>query len=764
MRLAIQKHTNIKTGLTKDQLKGAKRNVVHTQNSRSYSDIVKSNVCTLFNAINVVLAILVCLTGSYRNIMFIGLVIVNVIIGIVQEIRSKKVLDQLALLNVKQAVVLRDGQEVKIDIQDIAQNDILIVSQGDQMSVDAIVVDGQVECNESILTGESDSIEKHFGDAVMSGSIIVSGKAKLQVVRVADQTYSHSILSAAKQEKTHPSELRDSIHTIIQFSTFILIPSGMLLFAKQLSQGVRWQQTILSTVAAVIGMIPEGLVLLTSTALALGAMKLARRKVLCQELYSIETLARVDTLCLDKTGTITQGKMNVVHIDCVPGVEREDVEVLLRSMYSALDDTNATAQAIREYVGTTNVSVRQTIPFSSERKASGVIFDNGQAYVCGAYSFLCENPQSSVEHWIQSYASKGMRVLVFARANQIGDSLKGNHQVLALICLQDVLRKDIHRTLSYFHKQDVDVKIISGDDPRTVAAIAKKAGVQGKAIDMSHIKNVKNVVEHYSIFGRVSPEQKKHMVQALKEKGHTVAMTGDGVNDVMALKEADCSIAMGSGTDATKSVSSVVLLNNQFQALPFVLKEGRIVINNIQRSASLFLVKTLFSLGLTLLTLFVLSEYPFRPIQLSLVSGLGTGIPSFVLALEPNEERVKGNFLRHVFGRAIPGALCVVISVVLCFFVQDLLQMSYGQFSTICTIVATWNSLCVLYFVCVPMTKIRKVLLTTMAICVIIGFAFFHGLLYLETLTLLQTIYLLINMILIPDFLHLSNKVVGKFV
>ncbi len=762
MKVSIQKHTNLKNGLTNQQVATSKPNRVNSENRKSYKDIIKSNVCTLFNFINVVLACMVILTGSYRNMMFIGLVVINCIIGIIQEIRSKKVLDELALMNVKKATVKRNGKLVEIDNDDIVENDLLIVSSGDQMSVDAVLVDGHIECNESILTGESDSIEKTFGQTVMSGTIVVSGKATLQVVRVGEDTYSHSILSQAKAEKRQPSELRDSINTIIQFSTVILIPSGLILLAKQILLATQWKEAVLSTVAAVIGMIPEGLVLLTSTALAIGAMKLAREKVLCQELYSIETLARVDTLCLDKTGTITQGKMNVVKIDCVPGVDPSEIIDILAGMYSALDDDNATAQAIREYVGTKDVHVLKTVPFSSERKATGVTFSDGSSYVCGAYSFVLQHPSDSIVHWSTSYTNQGMRVLVLAKANSIQETLIGDHEVLGLICLQDVLRPNIQKTLNYFYTQDVDIKIISGDDPRTVAAIAKKAGVQGRAIDMTKVKDVSKVVETYSIFGRVTPEQKKTMVQALKDKGHTVAMTGDGVNDVMALKEADCSIAMGSGTDATKSVSSVVLLEDQFESLPSVLTQGRIVINNIQRSASLFLVKTLFSLGLTLITIFWMSSYPFKPIQLSLISSLGTGIPSFILTLEPNEERVKGSFLKHVFARAIPGAASVIASVLIASSLQNTFGMSAQQFSTICTIVATWNSLCVLYSVCVPMTRVRNVLMTTMFVFFVVALIFGHSILYLVALTIPQTIYLIVNLFLIPDFLLIVRRIIDK--
>lgn len=763
MKCKIHKHTNIKTGLTKEEVLKSKPNVYIDQNTRTVGQIIKENSITLFNGINVVLAIMVALTGSFRNMLFIGLVVINTVIGIIQELRSKKVLDNLALLNQQKAKVLRDGKVVQLPVEQIVKNDILYLSSGDQVCVDAVCVDGSVECNESILTGESDSVEKRFGDTLMSGSFVVSGKAKVQVVQVGKDTYSHAILESAKREKQYPSELRDSIDAIIRFCTIVLIPTGATLFIKQMMDAqTPWRDAVLATVAAVIGMIPEGLVLLTSTALALGAVKLARKKVLIQELYCIETLARVDTLCLDKTGTITQGSMKVVLTDGLGISSDEEIQYILSRMYTALDDDNSTAQAIRAYAGKGDGTCVRTIPFSSARKASGVVFEGEKAYITGAYQFVCSQKQPWLESRIQEYAKQGMRVLVLARGSIIGNALKGNHEVIGLICIQDVLRPNIRRTLSYFYQQDVDVKIISGDDPRTVAAIAAKAGVRGKAVDMTTVKDIDQAVQNYSIFGRVTPEQKKQMVLALKDQGHTVAMTGDGVNDVMALKEADCSIAMGSGSEATKSVASLVLLKDQFKAMPAILREGRIAINNIQRSASLFLVKTMFSFGLALFSIFWLSGYPFKPIQLSMVSLLGTGLPGFILTLEPNEERVQGHFLWHVFGRAFPGAFMVILSVAVCNLFRIPLAMSDAQFSTICTIVASWTSLSVLYTVCVPMTKLRKILMVCMLAGFVIGLSLFHGLLYLVSLSFWQIIYLLCNMAIIPDILLIARNLVDR--
>lgn len=764
MKLEIKKETNPRTGLSQKEVKNAKKNVVKDNTEKSIQTIIRQQTFTLFNAINVILAILVLMTGSYKNMLFMGVVVINAIIGIVQEIRSKRMLDRLALLNQPRARVLRDGNLSVISVDEIVENDILLLQTGDQITCDCIVVDGKAECNESMLTGESDPIFKQAGDALLSGSYLESGQIKAQVITVAEDTYANSILKNVKRKKQYPSQLRDSIQLIIRFSTIILIPAGILLFVKEFSQTGEWNSAILSMVAAVVGMIPEGLVFLTSVALAIGAIKLARKKVLVQELYCIETLARVDTLCLDKTGTITEGKMKVVGIEPLSGFSEEQIRYILAKMYGSLKDDNATAQAIRQFVDAKpNTLALETISFSSARKACGVIYPE-DSYVMGAYPFVMEHLQEELLNKIEDYANKGMRVLVLAKANDsIHDELKGNHEPIALIMIQDVLREGIQKILSYFYNQGVDIKIISGDDSKTVAAIAESAGVKGSAMDMTGIENVSESVKTHAIFGRVTPEQKKEMVLALKKQGHTVAMTGDGVNDVMALKEADCSIAMASGSEATKNIATLVLLENQFSALPNILHEGRCVINNIQRTSSLFLVKTLFSFGLTLLTLFLSMGYPFVPIQLTLISALATGIPSFVLTLEPNGQRVTGHFLQTVFARALPGAFCVVSSVLILYFLKGFLGVDEAQFSTICTYLAGWNALCVLISVCTPMTHLRMVLV----ICMIAAFVFvimvFPGTFNLVQLRWYQWIYCVLNAALIPLIIGFMKKEIDKY-
>lgn len=718
-----------------------KKNTVEPIISKSYREIIQQHVFTLFNGINVILAIFVFFTGSYRNMLFMITVILNMLIGLFQEIRSKHMLDKLSLLNQAKIHILKDNQEVEVYIQDVEEKDILVLHAGDEICCDGHILSGNIECNESMLTGESDAIYKKENDTLLSGSFVVSGKCYMMADKVGQDTYSYSILKHAKRFKRYPSQLRDSIDTIIKWCTYILIPLGCALFIKQLIK-TNYTTATLNTVAAVVGMIPEGLVFLTSVALAISSFKLAKQDVLVQELYCIETLARTDTLCLDKTGTLTQGKLSVCHVEAL-----EKVDGIIGDMMQALPDDNATAVALRTYFNKQNHNkVISFVPFSSQRKYSSVTFEDGE-YKLGAYSYIAKNKSIRVENQIEEYTKQAMRVVVLMK----------NDFVLAYICLRDELRPDAKDTLNFFKKQGVDIKLISGDDPKTVQALAKKAGFESESIDMSCVQDVESVVDSYSIFGRVTPEQKKELVLALKKRNKTVAMTGDGVNDVMALKEADCSIAMGSGSQACKSVASLVLLENQMNALPVILYQGRCVINNIQRTASLFLVKTLFSIGLSLLTLVCLKNYPFKPIQLTLISALATGIPSFILTLEPNGSIVKGDFLKNVFSKAIPGAVCVIFSVIGVSIVGHFVPVSSSQYSTMCTILAGVNALVVLIRVCVPMTTLRKILVIVMCSIFLCAMVLFKHFFYIVNLTWYQVVYVVINICLIPYILNVVS-------
>ena len=717
---------------------------MHNSNnlSKSYKEIIKQHVFTLFNGINVVLAIFVFFTGSYRNMLFMITVILNMVIGLFQEIRSKHMLDKLSLLNQTKIHVIRNNTELELSVEEVKVNDILVLYAGDEISFDGHIISGNIECDESMLTGESDAVYKQENSSLLSGSFVISGKCWMHVDKVGQDTYAYSILKHAKRFKRYPSQLRDSIDWIIKWCTYILIPLGCVLFIKQLIK-TNYTTATLNTVAAVVGMIPEGLVFLTSVALAISAYKLGKQKVLVQELYCIETLARTDTLCLDKTGTLTQGKLSVCHVEKI-----ENVDGILGDMMQALPDGNATAIAIRNYFKARNYKkVVSYFPFSSHRKYSSVTFEDGE-YKLGAYSYSAKEIDLDVEKHIEDYTSQAMRVVVLMKDNA----------VLAYICLRDELRPDAKDTLNFFKKQGVEIKIISGDDPRTVEALARKAGFTSKSIDMSTIKDVEMVVDSYSIFGRVTPEQKKELVLALKRRNKTVAMTGDGVNDVMALKEADCSIAMGSGSQACKSVASLVLLENQMNTLPVILYQGRCVINNIQRTASLFLVKTIFSIALSLLTLVCLKNYPFKPIQLTLISALATGIPSFILTLEPNGNIVKGNFLRNVISKALPGAICVICSVIGVSILGHFVYISPNEYSTMCTILAGVNALMVLTRVCVPMTMLRKILVTIMSVIFAVSIILCKNFFYIVHLQWYEIIYVILNVCLIPFILTLVSN------
>lgn len=728
------------------EFKSKKQNMTEPVVSKTYREIFHQHIFTLFNGINVVLALFVFFTGSYRNMLFMITVILNMAIGLFQEIRSKHMLDKLSLLNQAQIHVLRNEKEKQIPINEIVEQDILVLYAGDEVCCDGHVISGSIECNESMLTGESDAIVKNAQDTVWSGSFVVSGKCHMRVDKVAEDTYAYSILKHAKRFKRYPSQLRDSIDTIIKWCTWILIPLGTILFIKQWIL-TDYTTATLNTVAAVVGMIPEGLVFLTSVALAVSAYKLAKQNVLVQELYCIETLARTDTLCLDKTGTLTEGKLSVCHVDSF-----EKVDGILADMMAALPDDNETAMAIRSYFQMPNHrKVLSYTSFSSQRKYASVTFEDGE-YQLGAYSYIAKRIDTKVEKKIEEYTKQAMRVVVLMK----------NDFVLAYICLRDQLRQDAKETLDFFKKQGVDIKIISGDDPNTVAALAKKAGLESKSVDMSNVQDVKQVVNDYSIFGRVSPEQKKELVLTLKSQHKTVAMTGDGVNDVMALKEADCSIAMANGSQASKSVASLVLLDNQFNALPVILYQGRCVINNIQRTASLFLVKTLFSIGLSILTLIVLKNYPFKPIQLTLISALATGIPSFILTLEPNGTIVKGNFLRNVFSKAIPGAVCVILSVLGVTLLGHFMTISSNEYSTMCTILAGVNALVVLMRVCTPFTTLNKMLVLFMCCIFTVAIFCFKHFFYIVPLTGIEILYVILNICLIPYILTIVSHIVKR--
>ena len=719
---------DINTGLTTEQVEERKAqglvNFNTEASTKSVKQIVRENVCTLFNMINIVLAIAVICVGSFKNLTFMMIIILNTLISIVQELRSKKTLDKLQVLASSKVTSIRDGEKVKLDINEIVLDDVLCFEIGNQVVVDSVIREGEVEVDESFITGEAETVFKNKGDMLVSGSFIVSGKATCQVVHIGLDNYTAKIASDTKYIKPISSEIMRSLNKIVSTISCLIVPVGILLFSRQMYlEGNTVSQAVVNTVAALIGMIPEGLVLLTSTVLAVSVIRLSRRKVLVQDLYCIETLARVDTICLDKTGTITEGCMEVV--DTILKDSNVSLEEILANLNSSLDESNPTAKALKEKFGKKETfRLKEVIPFSSKKKYSGAIYEEG-AYFFGAPEFLLKSKIKKYKDEIDMYA-KDYRVLVLIQAK---DKKLSGIKVLGYLLLQDKIRKEAFDTLRYFKEQGVRIKIISGDNPDTVYGIAVRAGLPRscKKIDASTLKSDQEIidaVEKYDIFGRVSPEQKKKFILALQSLGHTVAMTGDGVNDVLALKEADCSIAMANGSDASKNVSQLVLLDSNFSSMPHVVAEGRRTINNIERSASLFLVKTIYATILAIGFIFVEMPYPFIPIQLTLASVVTIGIPSFVLALQPNHDRVKGDFLTSVLRRAFPPAITIVLNIVVVFTASNILGFSYAETSTLSVAVTGYTSFILLYKTCLPLNPLRTVLFVTMFIAFIAGFSF----------------------------------------
>lgn len=714
----LQHETDLATGLSQAQASVATKNLIDSNPQKSIGRLIAEEFFSFFNIVNYILAFLVILTGSYRNLLFMIVVLSNTVIGLYQKIHSRRILNQLALVHAQKYQVLRGGKYEDLASNEIVEGDLIKLSAGAQIPCDGVIRAGACQVNESPLTGESDALERDSGQTIYGGCFVVSGSCLMQAVLVGNAQYMASIVKEAKREKQFPSQLRDTLNRLIQFCSIIIFPAGLLLFLKLyvFSHSVTLNAALLNVTASMVGMIPEGLIILTSTALATAAVKMARQAVLIHELYCIESLARVDTLCLDKTGTITSGAMNVYDFVPVEGVSKEEMKVDLANILNALQDDNLTSQAIRKAIEGTSPtqSAVKTFPFSSEWKSSGASFKN-EALLMGAYRFLFEDLDPSVLAKIDQWANQGLRVLVLAKSKPIEKLQKGNYTLCGFLLIEDEIRPNAAKILEYFHQQEVALKVISGDMTATVQAIASKAGVSGQAIDMSTVSQdqIPEVVKKYSIFGRVTPMQKKLMVEALQNQGHTVAMTGDGVNDVMALKQADCSIAMGSGAQAAMAVASMVLLEDQFSALPQILLEGRRVINNIQRTASLFLVKTLFSFFVTVLTVVWMKVYPFVPIQLTLVSSAGIGIPSFFLTFENDTKRPKGNFLISVLSRAIPGALAITFGIAIAYIVliHGPFEITLDQYQTICTWLAAINALGILALICFPPSRLRLVVI-----------------------------------------------------
>lgn len=724
------------TGLTDEEVRQRVEegltNRADISTDKTTKEIVISNVFTYFNLIFLVITILLIMVGSFRNLTFLPIIIGNTVIGIVQEIRAKKTLEKMSLLNAPHADVIRNGSVKQISTEELVKDDVILLTAGKQICADAVVISGNIQVNESLLTGEADEVEKTEGSTLMSGSFVVSGECYARLEKVGNESYiSRLSLEAKSMGGKEQSEMIRSINLIVKWVGIVIIPIGLILFwQSHFVNGESITKSVTSTVAAIIGMIPEGLYLLTTVALALSTMKLARKKVLLHDMKSIETLARVDVLCVDKTGTITEPDMKLKEIflcknsgadGTQTALTLDELKSLILDYANASVDNNATMLALKAYAAealTNNTSAlhRTAVSqqaFSSSLKYGSVTFSDG-TYLLGAPEFIMHEDFARIEEEIIPYADKGDRVLLFARYNgeNVENGINGSVTPLGFVALANPIRANAVKTFEYFKSQGVAIKVISGDNPRTVSRIAIQAGIESAesfvdAATLDTEDKIADAVNKYTVFGRVTPKQKKQLVKALQAKGHTVAMTGDGVNDILAMKDADCSVAMASGSEATAKAAQVVLLDSDFAHMPDVVYEGRRVVNNIQRSASLFLVKNIFSLLLSLFSVILMVTYPLEPAQVSLISMFTIGVPGFLLALEQNKDRIKGHFITNVMLKALPGGLTDVIAVGALVVCGEVFCISDASIGTIATLVLSVVGFMILFKISEPLNGMK---------------------------------------------------------
>lgn len=724
------------TGLTDEEVRQRVEegltNRADISTDKTTKEIVISNVFTYFNLIFLVITILLIMVGSFRNLTFLPIIIGNTVIGIVQEIRAKKTLEKMSLLNAPHADVIRNGSVKQISTEELVKDDVILLTAGKQICADAVVISGNIQVNESLLTGEADEVEKTEGSTLMSGSFVVSGECYARLEKVGNESYISKLsLEAKSMGGKEQSEMIRSINLIVKWVGIVIIPIGLILFwQSHFVNGESITKSVTSTVAAIIGMIPEGLYLLTTVALALSTMKLARKKVLLHDMKSIETLARVDVLCVDKTGTITEPDMKLKEIflcknsgadGTQTALTLDELKSLILDYANASVDNNATMLALKAYAAetsTNNTSAlhRTTVSqqaFSSSLKYGSVTFSDG-TYLLGAPEFIMHEDFARIEEEIIPYADKGDRVLLFARYNgeNVENGINGSVTPLGFVALANPIRENAVKTFEYFKSQGVAIKVISGDNPRTVSRIAIQAGIESAesfvdAATLDTEDKIADAVNKYTVFGRVTPKQKKQLVKALQAKGHTVAMTGDGVNDILAMKDADCSVAMASGSEAAAQAAQVVLLDSDFAHMPDVVYEGRRVVNNIQRSASLFLVKNIFSLLLSLFSVILMVTYPLEPAQVSLISMFTIGVPGFLLALEQNKDRIKGRFITNVMLKALPGGLTDVIAVGALVVCGEVFCISDASIGTIATLVLSVVGFMILFKISEPLNGMK---------------------------------------------------------
>lgn len=703
-------------GLTYKQVeeltKQGKINKTETKTSKTYGKILFENIFTWFNLICFFIAGLLIAIGSYNNIAFLFIFLANLFIGIFQEIKAKRMVDKISVFIKNKVTVLRQSQKHQIDIDKVVEGDIVFLSAGDQICCDCVLLSGKVETNESLLTGESKPVKKKEGDLLLGGSFVVSGQCKSVAKNVGQNSYSSTLVKRARQFKKSKSDILKTLNFIIKVIGFLLIPLGLLTFLDVKNNTGNTTQALIKMSGSIISIMPVGMFLLTSVSLVVGVLKLAKRNTLVQELYSIEMLARANCLCLDKTGTLTDGTMKVVNFVTL-NKSKKNLKNIFASYLGAFKVKNQTQQALEDYFGTTNVEIKQIIEFSSDRKFSALTLKNGKTYILGAPEFVCKNISPQIKKSIEEFTKQGFRVVLLCENKSPieKDKINISSKPLSMAVLQDNIRSDAIDTIKWFNENDVEIKIISGDNADTVANISKKVGVKGcdKYVSLfgKTDEEVVNCALKYNVFGRVTPEQKCLIIKALKNSGKKVAMTGDGVNDILALKEADCSIAMASGSEATRSASDLVMLENNFSAMPNIVIEGRRVVNNISKSSSLFLTKTFFSMFLTIFALISAYEYPLEPIHFFLWETFFIGIPAFFLALQPNKNRIKESFIGGLTSKSLPGALILFLSAMAC-YVYCVKTNNLEIISTLISYTVTFGGFFILLNLCLPIDKFRS--------------------------------------------------------
>ena len=754
-----------------NRIKEGKVNTSNTNNLKSNWEIVRDNVCTLFNLFNLIIAISLACVHAYSNMVFILIIIVNVLIGIIQEIHGKNLVKRLSILTASKTKVIRDGEEKEIDSNEIVLDDVILLAQGDQIPSDAYVLDGEIEVNESLLTGESDTILKEKDDKLLSGSYVVSGKCYAKIEKVGDDNFANQIINATKKHKKVNSELLNSMKKVTNFTSFVIIHVGVILFVQAyVFREVNIQQSVIATAAALLGMLPKGFVLLTSISLEAGVIKLAKKQVLVQDLYSVETLAHVDTLCLDKTGTITEGKMKVIEVENYhQEILPDTFENIMSTYVNEADDSNSTFMALKNYFqGESKYEKISDVSFSSERKWSSVTFKDLGTIVVGAPERLILKADIDLPKIVVDAQEDGKRALCIGYTKEsIQAEELPDLTIIAAVILADPLRKNAKEMLGYFKEQEVDIKIISGDNPITVSTIAKRAGLEDyeSYIDLSTLGSdaeIVDIVDKYSIFARVLPHQKSIIVKALQAKGHQVAMTGDGVNDVIALREADLSLTLPEANDAAKQVSQIVLLNPDFSVLQDVLMEGRRVVNNLTSVARIFFIKTIYSILLSLFCIITNTAFPFIPIQITLIDLVIEAYTSFFISFEPNSKPVRGVFLHTVLRNAAPFAIVIMLNIIFLTFLAPVLNIAQGQLVTIMYLLIGFVSILAVLEVCIPFNKLHAFLFSTTFVGFFVAVYLFRNLLQITNINTQEFGIFIVFALISTVILTIKQKIYKK--